>query len=85
MSDNLKKRVEQFQCLRLPGQNPMSMHMGTSYLVNDLWNECEKLQTENRRLGGLIKDVALGLQDGHTIDAESLIEIIKFAEEAGNV
>ena len=31
----LSKRCLQFKCLELPGQ-PQGMHMGTSYLVNDL-------------------------------------------------
>ena len=46
--EDLKKRVEQFQMLQLPGQ-PMSMHMGTSYLVGDLWGELEKLYKEKEK------------------------------------
>lgn len=42
---SLKSRVEDFNALRLPGQMPM-MHMGTLYLVNDLWREIERLQKE---------------------------------------
>jgi hypothetical protein len=41
--DELNNRIEQFNCLELPGQ-PMSMHMGTSYLVNDLWKEILRLR-----------------------------------------
>lgn len=41
--DDLKTRVDQFNSLSLPGQ-PMGMHMGTMYLVNDLWREIEKLR-----------------------------------------
>ena len=37
---DLRERVAQFNCLELPGQ-PMGMHMGTSYLINDLWRELE--------------------------------------------
>lgn len=48
MSDTLKERVEQFNSLSLPGQ-PISMHMGTSYLVNDLWWEVQRLQHSARR------------------------------------
>ena len=40
---DLKERVLQFKALRLPGQ-PISVHMGTSYLVNDLWNEIQRLR-----------------------------------------
>lgn len=32
----LKERKNQFHFLELPGQ-PQGMHMGTSYLVTDLW------------------------------------------------
>ena len=42
MSD-LEERVSQFNSLTLPGQ-PMAMHMGTSYLVNDLWKEVQRLR-----------------------------------------
>jgi len=42
--DELEKRIEQFNSLSLPGQ-PMSMHMGTSYLVSDLWKEILRLRT----------------------------------------
>lgn len=41
---SLEERVNQFNCLELPGQ-PMGMHMGTSYLVNDLWREVKRLRT----------------------------------------
>ena len=45
MSENneLNKRIQQFNSLSLPGQ-PLGMHMGTSYLVNDLWREVQRLQ-----------------------------------------
>jgi len=42
MSDDLLDRVEQFTMMKLPGQ-PMAMHMGTLYLVNDLAREVERL------------------------------------------
>ncbi len=42
-SDDLQGRVEKFQALQLPGQ-PMGMHMGTMYLVCDLWREVERLR-----------------------------------------
>lgn len=41
--DELAERVIQFMSLELPGQ-PRSMHMGTSYLVNDLWREVQRLR-----------------------------------------
>jgi len=42
MKDDLKERINKFNSLQLPGQ-PIAMHMGTSYLVNDLWREVERL------------------------------------------
>lgn len=53
MSDDLKDRVDQFRCLKLPGQ-PMGMHMGTAYLVGDLWAEVRRLRT----LQGLVDAAA---------------------------
>lgn len=38
----LEERVHAFMLLDLPGQ-PRMMHMGTSYLVNDLWREVQRL------------------------------------------
>jgi len=42
---SLKERVEQFHLMQLPGQ-PMMMHMGTSYLVQDLWSTLKNLADE---------------------------------------
>jgi len=47
--DDLKERVNAFSTLSLPGQMPM-MHMGTSYLVNDLWKAVRTLTAENAAL-----------------------------------
>jgi hypothetical protein len=41
--DDLEKRVQQFKTLQLPGQ-PIGMHMGTAYLVGDLWREVQRLR-----------------------------------------
>ena len=35
---DLKDRVIKFTLMQLPGQ-PRAMHMGTSYLIDDLWRE----------------------------------------------
>lgn len=46
MSDekpSLEQRIRQFEMLELPGQ-PRGMHMGTAYLVQDLWREIERLR-----------------------------------------
>lgn len=58
MNDNLSERVEQFRCLELPGQ-PMSMHMGTSYLISDLWKEVERVTAERDALLSDAQDLAL--------------------------
>lgn len=42
---DLETRVQKFNSLQLPGQ-PMAMHMGTSYLVEDLWKEVQRLRAE---------------------------------------
>ena len=41
--DELEEKVKQFNSHSLPGQ-PMAAHMGTAYLVNDLWREVQKLR-----------------------------------------
>lgn len=48
-AESLESRVTQFRCLELPGQ-PMSTHMGTSYLVNDLWSKVKEQAAEIERL-----------------------------------
>lgn len=53
---SLDERVQMFNSLRLPGQG-ISMHMGTSYLVNDLWRalttEREAHEATKRELANL--------------------------------
>ena len=60
--DDLNERVNAFSTLSLPGQMPM-MHMGTSYLVNDLWKAVRTLTAENaalkERVAGRAKAVKL--------------------------
>jgi len=40
---DLNERMQQFNRRELPGQ-PRGMHMGTAYLINDLWTEVQRLQ-----------------------------------------
>jgi hypothetical protein len=47
--EDLEKRVQQFRTFELPGQPPFA-HMGTSYLINDLWRELTRLRAEVERL-----------------------------------
>ena len=42
---SLEERVRLFRTLRLPGQG-LSMHMGTAYLVGDLWKRIEELEAD---------------------------------------
>jgi len=49
VTDNLEERVHKFNALQLPGQ-PIGMHMGTSYLVNDLWREVKRLRDGFREI-----------------------------------
>ena len=44
----LEERVRQFNSLELAGQ-PQMMHMGTSYLVNDLWTELQRKDEDIRK------------------------------------
>lgn len=53
--DSLEDRVLKFSMLELEGQ-PRFMHMGTSYLVNDLWSEVRRLRAE---VEGLRSDAEL--------------------------
>ena len=41
----LEGRVHAFNSLELPGQ-PKMMHMGTSYLINELWAEVKNLRSQ---------------------------------------
>lgn len=45
MPTNFEERLNKFRRLELPGQPP-SMHMGTAYLVEDLWKEIVALRAE---------------------------------------
>ena len=67
---DLETRIRQFQMLQLPGQ-PQGMHMGTSYLVNDLW-------TEVKRLRGLLEFI---LQDEPNLVPRASSETRKFIRE----
>lgn len=62
----LKDRVDDFHLMRLPGQSPM-MHMGTSYLISDLWREIERLNAAlSMTREGVDPDEAKRLQNAVT-------------------
>jgi hypothetical protein len=46
---DLEERVRQYNTLSLPGQ-PMSCHMGTSYLIGDLMRKIKELEAEIEEL-----------------------------------
>lgn len=52
----LEQRVEAFALMELPGQ-PRMMHMGTSYLVTDLWREVKLLRAYNERLRVALREI----------------------------
>lgn len=58
--DDLNERVNAFSTLSLPGQMPM-MHMGTSYLVNDLWKAVRTLTAENAALKARVAELGAAL------------------------
>lgn len=58
--DDLNERVNAFSTLSLPGQMPM-MHMGTSYLVNDLWKAVRTLTAENAALEARVAELETAL------------------------
>jgi len=43
--EDLLERTNAFQMLQLPGQ-PQGMHMGTAYLINDLWRTVSALKKQ---------------------------------------
>lgn len=47
--EDLRDRVNKFNMLQLLGQ-PQGMHMGTSYLVGDLWHELRRFMVELKRV-----------------------------------
>lgn len=65
MSDqrDVLERAVDFACLKLPGQ-PMSMHMGTSYLVSDLAQEVRTLRHQKAALLSTLRAVAAEVSAG---------------------
>jgi len=74
--NDLEERVYKFQTGELPGQ-PMSMHMGTSYLVNDLWQEIKRL----RRIETIAKDVNTWLKQSGLMGTAHQRELEKALNE----
>jgi len=75
----LEERVNQFHLLQLPGQ-PMGMHMGTSYLVSDLWRRVKELEREVKdQLEG---DAAIAEQDPRFLEQQRRIEELEALTKA---
>ena len=70
----LEERVLAFMMMKLPGQLPM-MHMGTSYLVNDLCAEIKRLESAI---------AARKVPDGwQLVPIEPTVEMMKEADGVG--
>jgi len=75
--EDLEGRVHKFNSLTLPGQIPI-MHQGTSYLVNDLWREVQRLRMlENAQLG--IPRTVISLKDKSVWKGLIMENIVEFA------
>ena len=72
---SFEERDYQFNTLKLPGQ-PMSIHMGTSYLVNDLWGEVQKLRKECDQLSTDYRELSVegSIQNYILVAIESIME-----------
>ncbi|CDO34089.1 hypothetical protein [Novosphingobium sp. KN65.2] len=55
-AETLRDRVNQFQRIELPGQ-PMMMHMGTNYLVRDLWAAVSDLLSTNEQMAERVAEL----------------------------
>ena len=53
--DDLKERVRQYNLMQLPGQ-PMVMHMGTAYLIQDLARHLATAEKLLRKAAGCLLD-----------------------------
>jgi hypothetical protein len=51
----LEDKVRKFELMQLPGQ-PAMMHMGTSYLINDLCREIKELEEKLDTLQHYVSD-----------------------------
>lgn len=77
--DDLEQRVQQYNLHELPGQ-PMATHMGTSYLINDLWRERQKLREElsqYQKVTDLNKQLVAGVMEENTQLRDALKEAIE--------
>ena len=75
--EDLKERVDQFRTMSLPGQS-MGMHMGTAYLVADLWTTIESknamLEAKEKTIAGMEEDIEE--MDQRIKELEDEIELI---------
>lgn len=91
VAEGLKSRVDKFNALELPGQ-PMMMHMGTSYLVGDLWNVtrelCAALREADGRKDSLAwRPIAGAPKDGTRFlagDADGMVAVVSRHDPGGH-
>ena len=62
---DLHERVDLFRTLELPGQ-PQFTHMGTLYLVDDLWREIQRLREEVKKPRQKMEVKSLEIRDANT-------------------
>lgn len=78
--DDLENRVQQFGMMQLPGQ-PMGMHMGTSYLVDDLWREVQKLRAELKTAEQSVQATVLSTQQDAVSQLNERFSQLKAADK----
>ena len=83
-NDDLKERVQKFQTLSLPGQG-MSMHMGTSYLVNDLWREVLRLREDGYRLTQKLAQAQVDLEVKQGLLDDAIRKGLQLCEQNGTL
>jgi hypothetical protein len=83
--DELKERVDKFHALQLPGQ-PMMMHMGTSHLVSDLWQEIRRLRAQVAAHDSAERPDVKALEEiayyGDFLDVDAAKDMLRIAREA---
>ena len=83
-NDDLKERVQKFQTLSLPGQG-MSMHMGPSYLVNDLWREVLRLREDGYRLTQKLAQAQVDLEVKQGLLDDAIRKGLQLCEQNGTL
>lgn len=75
---SLEERVNLFNRMALPGQ-PLGMHMGTSYLVNDLMREVQELREALKPATEIVEVLDRHLSDDWVPVQTSVVEALQAA------